>query len=576
MIKKNASDIAKIVPDYSGGEAYIVNEEELTRIKERSALSGLPGNMEIKRALEDKFINGPPGAMVVYMDINGFKPYNDNYGFIKGDKVIKELAGCFASSVKGFAGHIGGDDFAAVIEDTSFDSLMAAVIPFFEKKLEEFYDSLDYERKCIITFDRSRRRSRYPLMGLTVVGFGKIRDFKTADSVGEFAAELKGAAKLKSEKYMGNSIVFKYAGSSLTPLEDIICDEKIPLQIRRGAVEALGEGGDFSYGGILVKILGEDIEMLLKKSALYALGRLGLKETAPDVAKFLRHTSAHLRMRSSEALGEMGLPQYAESVAALLDDKNYFVRKAAVLALGKLADSAWCGLLKNKLNDGGANYRRVSDEAFISLAMLGDKDTLESLPVFINNDTVGMDLRVRALRIMRELENYPGGALVLKNMEMKSSVIKAECLEAVADLLRRGALKLDEEKEEALFSLVSDKSAGVRRALAFFCGESAGKFSVTALNTLIKDVSPEVRGSAVSALGKFPGRGEDILTFFDDVSSFVRFSAVKALVETDMPDYILSRAVEKLRLLLKDPSHEVAEAASKTILSIIRRKKEII
>ncbi len=509
VIKKSASDIAKIVPGYDGGEAYIVNEEEILRLKERSALSGLPGNSEIKRAIEDKFIKGPSGAMVVYMDINGFKPYNDNYGFIKGDKVIKDLAGCFASSVKDFAGHIGGDDFAAVIEESSFDSLMADVIPFFEKKLEEFYDVLDYERKCVITFDRAGRRNRYPLMGLTAVGFGKIRNFKTADSVGEFAAELKAAAKLKAEKYMGNSIVFKYDGSSLTPLEDIICDEKIPLKIRRGAVEALGEGGDFSYGGILVKILGEKVDLFLKKSALYALGRLRLKETASSVAEFLSHSSAHLRMRSTEALGEMGLPQYSESVAALADDKNYFVRKAAVLALGKLADPAWCGLLKSKLNN-----RSVRDEAFISLAMLGDKDTLESLPVFINSDAVVADLRVRALRIMRELDNYPAGALVLKNLNMKSPVIKAECLGSAACLLRSGALKIDEKKQNDVFSFVSDRSAGVRRALAAFCGESAGNFSETALNVLIKDVSAEVRGAAVSALVKFPGRGADILAFF--------------------------------------------------------------
>ncbi|MCD6311814.1 MAG: diguanylate cyclase, partial [Elusimicrobia bacterium] len=222
MIKKSAAEMAKIVDGYSGGEAYIVNEDEIQRLKERSALSGLPGNTEIKRAIEDKFLNGPAGAMVVYVDINGFKPYNDNYGFIKGDKVIKDLAERFSSSVNGFAGHIGGDDFMAVIKESGFDSLMEEVIPFFEKKLEEFYDTLDFERKCIITFDRSGRRSRYPLMGLTAVGFGKIRNFKTADSVGEFAAELKGAAKLKAEKHTGNSIVFKYDGSSLTPLEDVI------------------------------------------------------------------------------------------------------------------------------------------------------------------------------------------------------------------------------------------------------------------------------------------------------------------------------------------------------------------
>ncbi|PIX16036.1 MAG: hypothetical protein COZ72_02120, partial [Elusimicrobia bacterium CG_4_8_14_3_um_filter_50_9] len=120
MIKKSAAEIKKILPEFDGGDAYIVSEEDILRMKERSPLSGLPGNTEIKRAVEDKFINGPPSAMMVYLDINSFKPYNDNYGFIKGDRVIKELAEIFSSSVRGFAGHIGGDDFAAVTDAGSF------------------------------------------------------------------------------------------------------------------------------------------------------------------------------------------------------------------------------------------------------------------------------------------------------------------------------------------------------------------------------------------------------------------------------------------------------------------------
>jgi len=555
VIRKSAPEIAKIVEGYSGGEAYIVNEDEIRRFKERSPLSGLPGNTEIKRAIEDKFLNGPPGAMMVYIDINAFKPYNDNYGFIKGDKVIKDLAERLLSSVPGFAGHIGGDDFMAVIEESSFDSLMDGVITFFEKKLEEFYDTLDFERKCIITFDRSGRRSRYPLMGLTAVGFEKIRNFKAADSVGEFASELKRAAKLKAEKHTGNSIVFKYDGSSLTPLEDVISDDKIPMKIRRAAVEALGEAGDFSYGGILAKILDGDVDLVLKKSALYALGRLRLKETAPKVAEFFNHPSAHLRMRSVEAIGEMGIPEYSKSAAALADDKNYFVRKAAVLALGKMGDSAFCDLLKRRMN-----VSDVRNEAFISLAMLGDKDTVESLPLFINNDAVEIELRLCGLKIIREISDCPAGGLLLENLNMKSPLIRAECLDTAACLIRNGAMKTGEEKD--LSYLVSDKSFAVRRALAVFCGESAGKFAQKTLNALTKDVSAVVRGAAVSSLSKFCGR------------AFVRLSAVNALSETEMPPRVLDPAVEKLRLLLKDPSHEVAEAASKTILTIVRREQK--
>ena len=565
MIKKSAAEIKKILPEFDGGDAYIVSEEDILRMKERSPLSGLPGNTEIKRAVEDKFINGPPSAMMVYLDINSFKPYNDNYGFIKGDRVIKELAEIFSSSVRGFAGHIGGDDFAAVTDAGSFDSLAEIVVSFFEGRLEKFYDTLDFERKCIVTFDRAGRRSRYPLMGLTVVGFGKIRDFKSAAAVGEFASQLKAAAKLKAEKQTGSSIVYKYDGSSLTPLEDIISDESIPLKIRRGAIEALGSSGDFSYADILVGILGSNVDTFLKKSALYALGCLRLKETAPAIAGFLSNESAHLRMRAVEALGELGLARYSKEIAGLTGDKNYFVRKAAVLALGKIADPAFCELLKSRMN-----ARDVRNEAFVSLAMLGDKDTLESLPLFINDDSVETDLRLRGLKIIKEAEDCPAGGLLLENLSAKSPMIRAECLDAAACLMRKGAVSLNGGRD--LSDFIGDKSAAVRVALASFCGAEGGGASLKALKELVKDLSPAVRGRAIKELARFPGSEGDILFFLDDRSAFVRFSAAAALSETDMPGHVLNRAVEKLRLLLKDPSHEVAAAASNSILSIVRKR----
>ncbi|HBC26950.1 MAG TPA: diguanylate cyclase response regulator, partial [Ruminococcaceae bacterium] len=52
-----------------------------------------------------------------YFDMDNFKAYNDAYGFEKGDCIIKLLASCMTSHLpKGqFVGHVGGDDFVAVL-----------------------------------------------------------------------------------------------------------------------------------------------------------------------------------------------------------------------------------------------------------------------------------------------------------------------------------------------------------------------------------------------------------------------------------------------------------------------------
>lgn len=52
--------------------------------------------------------------MMVYFDFDNFKPFNDYYGFRKGDRAITLFADILKSSV-GFeeclVGHVGGDDF---------------------------------------------------------------------------------------------------------------------------------------------------------------------------------------------------------------------------------------------------------------------------------------------------------------------------------------------------------------------------------------------------------------------------------------------------------------------------------
>ena len=67
---------ASILPVSCGnikGEVYIITGEELEELKNVSPLTGLPGNARINQIILEKFIKGPENAMIVYMDINGFK-----------------------------------------------------------------------------------------------------------------------------------------------------------------------------------------------------------------------------------------------------------------------------------------------------------------------------------------------------------------------------------------------------------------------------------------------------------------------------------------------------------------------
>jgi diguanylate cyclase (GGDEF)-like protein len=94
---------------------------EITALQVRLArhanpLTGLPGNVTIKETIE-AWLMADTRFVVAYIDIDHFKPVNDEYGYACGDAVIRVLGQLLETRVAGssaFAGHIGGDDFVII------------------------------------------------------------------------------------------------------------------------------------------------------------------------------------------------------------------------------------------------------------------------------------------------------------------------------------------------------------------------------------------------------------------------------------------------------------------------------
>ena len=85
-----------------------------------SPLTGLPGNVQIHAELKKRLTKKEEFA-VLYVDLDNFKAYNDVYGFLKGDQIIQFTADTILNSIHtifsegAFVGHIGGDDFIAIV-----------------------------------------------------------------------------------------------------------------------------------------------------------------------------------------------------------------------------------------------------------------------------------------------------------------------------------------------------------------------------------------------------------------------------------------------------------------------------
>ncbi|WP_155592609.1 GGDEF domain-containing protein [Lysinibacillus cavernae] len=107
-------------------------------------LSSLPGNKLIDEKLEEALMR--PQFSLIYFDLDHFKSYNDTYGFNKGDKILLYLTDILKRhicSVGDFLGHIGGDDFVAILPYYEVEKICQKIIDEFDANILNFYELED-------------------------------------------------------------------------------------------------------------------------------------------------------------------------------------------------------------------------------------------------------------------------------------------------------------------------------------------------------------------------------------------------------------------------------------------------
>jgi len=172
-----------------------------TTTRELSPLTGMSGNSDILREISSRLATRGEFA-VLYPDIDNFKSYNDHYGFIRGDDVIKTLASIILEvleenySPAHFAGHVGGDDFVILTEPRLAEEIAAEVTKRFDEAVPILYDVQDRERGWIEFEDRTGNKHRTSLVSLsTGIVVAKPGAFGSAPALASRAAEVKGVAK---------------------------------------------------------------------------------------------------------------------------------------------------------------------------------------------------------------------------------------------------------------------------------------------------------------------------------------------------------------------------------------------
>lgn len=158
-------------------------------------LTGLPGNKIIEEKLHEAL--SLKKFSVLYFDIDYFKPFNDTYGFAKGDLLLKHIATIFSSCLKNqFLGHIGGDDFIAILNHYDYASICENIIAKFDKSIKKYYSNEHLEQNYVIAENRFGEVEKIPLISLSIaVITNETTQFHSVEEISNRASKIKRLCK---------------------------------------------------------------------------------------------------------------------------------------------------------------------------------------------------------------------------------------------------------------------------------------------------------------------------------------------------------------------------------------------
>lgn len=147
-----------------------VTEMQIVAARYANPLTGLPGNVPMQEHLE-RLLEAAPPFVVAYCDLDLFKPYNDVYGFRKGDEIIRLVAQLLADEADGevdFIGHVGGDDFVILFQSADWEDRCRRILERFDAEKADFFTPEHLESGGYNSEDRRGRLDFHPLVTLSI------------------------------------------------------------------------------------------------------------------------------------------------------------------------------------------------------------------------------------------------------------------------------------------------------------------------------------------------------------------------------------------------------------------------
>ncbi len=191
----------------ASGQALLreLTQMQLEAARYANPLTLLPGNVPINEHI-GRLLQANTPFVACYCDLDHFKPFNDTYGYRKGDEMI-QLTGrvlSWACDPKlDFIGHVGGDDFILLMQSRDWQTRCEQALRSFEQAASLMFSEDHLSAGGYTSEGRDGTVKFHPLSSLSIgairVGAGQY------PSHHEVSAAMTDAKKM-AKKIQGNSI----------------------------------------------------------------------------------------------------------------------------------------------------------------------------------------------------------------------------------------------------------------------------------------------------------------------------------------------------------------------------------
>lgn len=185
----------------------LITELKIQQARYANPLTLLPGNVPIQQCLT-RLLQQARESIICYVDIDSFKPFNDIYGYGRGDEVLLCLAQCLNERVdptRDFVGHIGGDDFLLVLGPEDWRKRLNQLLDDFQSQCRRFYRPEHLEAGRFVAPNRQGVRQEFPLLSLSI-GVVHLRPEACATLDASQLAEMASQAKHHAKNVAGFSL----------------------------------------------------------------------------------------------------------------------------------------------------------------------------------------------------------------------------------------------------------------------------------------------------------------------------------------------------------------------------------